>query len=248
MDTPPSQEPLFPEPQGQPLPPVEPPAPPSPARARDPRRFITPALAALAMVLTVVGCFLPLFRGEQSLGSDNSPAGFLGSRGLVVTLTTWKSEINFPGERVVSQAAPPVGFPLIFAAAVLSAATIAGAWYAFTRSGGVLTKWLTSCAAVFLAGVVATVAMQGVGWSSTTAALGVTTSMQTGMWLLIAATVAALAAAVVAQLSRAETEPTDDHGAALADLTTPRQGFSITVLPPESPPSSPFAPPPGEHG
>lgn len=255
MDISPSQEPLFPErpsPPPQPVAPEPPPAEPTPATDEadrpDPRRFVAPVLAVVAAALTFAGGFLPLFEIRETFGPDFSASS--EDRGVLFTYTGWRTQLSFPGQEVQDQPSAPLGAPLLLAAALLLAVAVAGVIYASRRSEGVLARWLALAAAVFLPGVVLTIGMEGLGTAIRDENGVTSTSLGSGMWLLILATLLAAGAAVVGALWTREPVPAwADPAVAFADTATPPSGIpvqtaevSITLLPPEPPPADAWAP------
>ncbi len=217
------------------------PSEPNPAPKFEPRRFIPSALALLASLLTLIACFQPFFRTETSL---NQGFGDDDLDRYVSTQGAWSFEMIVPGEAPLSYPGPPLGFPLMLAAAVLLAAAIVGIRYASAPA-----RWFASAGAVFLTGVVATSGMQGLTRADSPIARDTTVTVGLGQWLLITAVVVAVAGAIASH--RLRPEPLAAPGNSdLADMATPRDGFSITLLPAEPPPSSEppdysaFAPPP----
>lgn len=183
--------------------------------------------------MTALGAFLPLFLIRQSFGPVQR---FLDTQ-LTVTETAWGSSFEVPGQEVTDQTGSPVGIPLLLAVAVL----VAGALAAFARPGP--GRWLVAGGAVFAAGVVLTVGMDGIGWSVATGGESLDVTLGPGMWLLIGGTVAAAAAAVLACLP-GRTPGWADPAVAYADTPTPPAGVAITVLPPDEPegPEAPSQP------
>ncbi|WP_310967688.1 hypothetical protein [Amycolatopsis sp. 505] len=219
-------------------PPAAPAAAPTPAQAPAPEppasrlpRHLPAALAALAALLAVGGCFLPLFRMLQELSFRQ---GF-GDAQLTITETAWGNRIEVSGQEPTDRPGVPVGIPVIVAIVLLAAAAFA----AFSRPGRGLTRWLLSAGAVFAAGVVTTVAMfrfELAAIAGEEVDLEVTTGP--GMWLLALAAVAAAAAAVVAHLpllGHLRDPAWADPAVAYADTPTPPSGVAITVLPPDEP-------------
>lgn len=246
--TPRTEPPLFPPPTppGQlpfpvaELPTVAAPPPPAPAPAQAPApeppasrlpRHLPAVLAALAALLAVGGCFLPLFRMLQELSFRQ---GF-GDAQLTITETAWGNRIEVSGQEPTDRPGVPVGIPVIVAIVLLAAAAFA----AFSRPGRGLTRWLLSAGAVFAAGVVTTVAMfrfELAAIAGEEVDLEVTTGP--GMWLLALAAVTAAAAAVVAHLpllGHLRDPAWADPAVAYADTPTPPSGVAITVLPPDEP-------------
>ncbi|GAB3707841.1 hypothetical protein GCM10027598_11490 [Amycolatopsis oliviviridis] len=205
----------------------------------EPRRLVAAGLVALAMVLTLVGCFFPLFRSQHRTDFDRGQ-----SFELLTVQSAWGSEFVQMGE-TFKQSAIPVGIPLVLAAVLLLAALLVSARAAYRRPNG-LDRWLTTIAAVFLIGVVATIGMLGIG-IGIGPSIETTTTVEAGMWALFAAVAASVGAAIMSHRVQADEVPmVGDPG--LADMPTPKDGISITVLPPEPRPGPPdysaFAPPP----
>ncbi|EOD64331.1 hypothetical protein [Amycolatopsis vancoresmycina] len=174
--------------------------------------------------MTALGAFLPLFRIRQSFGPVQR---FLDAQ-LTVTETAWGSSFDVPGQEVAEQTGSPVGVPLLLAVAVL----VAGALLAFLRPDR--GRWVVAGGAVFAAGVVVTVGMDGIGWSVSTGGENLDVTLAPGMWLLIGGVVAAAAAAVLACLP-GRRPGWADPAVAYADTPTPPSGVAITVLPPDEP-------------
>jgi hypothetical protein len=220
---------------------------PKEANRLESRRFIAPVLAALAAALTLIGGFLPLFeiRPESVRGLLAS-----GNEGALLAVTGWRTRLYLPGQEVQDEPSAPLGAPLLLAAAVFLAAAVAGVIYASRLSEGVLARWLTLSGAVFLPGVVFTIGMVGLGTSVRDDSSATTTAIGSGMWLLILATLIAVAAVVIGALRTREPAPAwADPAVAFADTATPPSGIpvqtaevAITLLPPEPPPADPWAP------
>ncbi len=208
----------------------------------EPRRLVAAGLATLALVMTLIGCFFPFFTTEHRLGFDRSEKIV-----VVVIQGAWETKIVQDDGPSLVLATSPVGVPLLIAAGILLAATVVSARAARLRRPGTLDRWLTTIAAVFLTGAVTTAAMLGFGRQLGEPTDG-TLTLEAGMWALFAAVVAAAAAAVMSHRVEQPAIPTAGDPD-LADLPTPKDGISITVLPPEpqpeaSPDYSAFAPPP----
>jgi hypothetical protein len=188
-------------------------------------RFVPPILVAVAALLTVAGCFLPLFRIQQRVTVGQR---FFEAQ-LTITQTAWNTLIEIPGQDAAERPAAPLGIPLIIVAAVLAVA----AFTAFSRPGRGLARWLVSASAVFTAGVVVTVGMSRFEWSALVGIGELESVTAIGMWLLILATVLAAAAGVVAYLPawKRATEDWADPAIAYTDTPTPPAGVAITVLP-----------------
>ncbi len=115
----------------------------------EPRGQVAAGLAALAVVLTLVGCFFPFFTTEHRLDFDRSDKLV-----IVVVQGAWETMINQPGGRSLTMSTSPVGIPLLIAATILLAATIVSARAALLRRPGTLDRWFVTIGAVFLPGVV----------------------------------------------------------------------------------------------
>ncbi|WP_410650142.1 hypothetical protein [Amycolatopsis sp. cmx-4-54] len=165
---------------------------------------------------------------------------------IVFVQGAWETKAYQSGHPAFTTSTSPIGIPLLVAAVLLLAATIVSTRVAGHRRPGTLDRWLTTIAAVFLAGVVSSVATLGSG-----RVLGdditVTLTLEAGMWALFAAVVAAAGAAVMSHRVQDDEVPVSGDQS-LADMLTPKDGISITVLPPEpqleKPDYSAFAPPP----
>ncbi|WP_235213178.1 hypothetical protein [Amycolatopsis sp. MJM2582] len=221
--------------------PMDPVAEPARSGRLEPRRLVAAGLAALALVLTLMGCFFPFFNIEHRLSFDRS-----ASVVLVVVQGAWDTQLIQPNDQPFTTSTAPLGIPILIAAAILLAATIVCARAAGLRRPAVLDRWLSTIGSVFLAGVVATAATLAFGRpvdgdSVTTLTVGA------GMWALFAAVVAAAGAAVMSHRVQDDEVPMSGDSA-LAEMPTPKDGISITVLPPEPQPEVPdysaFAPPP----
>jgi hypothetical protein len=191
-------------------------------------RVLPPVLTALAALMALGGCFLPLFRMFQQL---NIRQGLYEAR-LSITETAWGSRIEIPGQEATDRPGVPVGIPVVVAVVVLAVA----AFMAFSRPDRGLSRWLVSAGAVFTAGVVTTIGMGRLELAAIAGEevdLEVTTGL--GMWLLVLATVLAAAAAVVAHLPArpGATAGWADPAVAYADTPTPPSGVAITLLPPD---------------
>jgi hypothetical protein len=184
------------------------------------RRVLSPAFSALALALTVVGTFLPLFRTEEPAGTDSSS----GTAYLVQG--AWQASMSVPGQDEISAPTPPIGLSLLLAAAILLAAMVLSIRQAAIGRPGEAPGRTTLAGAAFLAGAVCTIALLGMGRALTSGRLRAETTPLAGTWLLIAAVVAAVAAAALSfGRSAAKAGP--------ADTETPPSGVVITVLPPE---------------
>ncbi|MFK0243637.1 hypothetical protein ACIQUM_02995 [Amycolatopsis azurea] len=206
----------------------------------EPRRVVSAALAVLALVLTFMGCLFPFTTSEHRLAFDRSDEAM-----FVAVQGAWDTKIMQSGQPPFITSVSPVGIPLLIAAALLLAATIASARAARFRRPGALDRWLTTIAAAFLTAVVITVVTQGLGRPDGETAQ-VDQTLEAGMWALFAAVVAAVGAAVMSHRVQEDEVPASEDPS-LADMPTPKDGISITVLPPEPQPEPPdysaFAPP-----
>lgn len=233
MDTPPGQDP---QPFQQ-----QPDAPPTvvsvsgPSDTADapgwpePRRLVAAGLAELAMVLTLAGCFFPLLRTEHRIGS-----GAGETMTIVAVQDAWETRFLQDTGPAFAVATSPFGVPLLVAAAVLLAVGLFSARAARLRQPGTFDRWFATIGAVFLIGVTGTLSMLILGRQLGETAES-TMTPEAGMWALIAAVVAAVGAAVMSHRVE-EDEVLASGDSSLADLPTPKEGFSITVLPPGSPP------------
>ncbi|UMP02156.1 hypothetical protein [Amycolatopsis sp. EV170708-02-1] len=201
----------------------------------EPRRLVAAGLASLALVLALVGCFFPLFKTEHRFAFDTSEQLL-----MVFVQSAWDTTALQTNEPAFTTSSSPLGIPLLVAAALLLAAAIVSARAA--GRPGAMDRWLTTIAAVFLTGVVSTIATLSAGRQ-----LGddvkVVLTLEAGMWALLAAVVAAVGAAVMSHRVQDDAVPVSGDSA-LAEMPTPKDGISITVLPPEPPDYSAFAPPP----
>jgi hypothetical protein len=190
-----------------PTPPSEVPASGSPRAGLSSAQVIASLLFSAAGLLTIVAPFLSLFVGELRTRM---------SHGLI-SVSGWTTESITNAGRVgrshdISSA--PVGYPLLFAGALLAAAAVVG--LRTSRSRGSVLKLLPAVAVTFLVATVVSVGMQGIGWSGQLAPVGIGTRPGAGFWLLIASCVIS-SAAVALSVER-------------------------TPLTPSSPSSAPFAP------
>ncbi|MEU8634722.1 hypothetical protein AB0C38_21305 [Amycolatopsis sp. NPDC048633] len=197
-----------------------------PTPGRPARAFLAPALVALALALTVAGTFLPFFRTEQAVGWE--AAGVARS-----VVGAWRVDFTFSGQAEISSPSAPLGLPLVLASAILLAALILGVRRAATRHPGAAATRTACGGAAFLTGAVCTIGMQGARGLLDGRTQTVTTLMP-GMWVLLAAVLAAAAAAVLSPRGPVADRPEwADPAVAFADTTTPPSGVAITVLPPE---------------
>ncbi|WIY03755.1 hypothetical protein QRX60_07845 [Amycolatopsis mongoliensis] len=201
------------------------PTPEPPARRGG--AFLTPALVALALALTVAGTFLPFFRTDQLVGWET--AGVARS-----VVGAWRVDFTFPGQPETSSPSAPLGLPLVLASAILLAALVLGVRQAATRHPGAAASRTAFGGAAFLAGAVCTIGMQGARRLLDDGPALTKTTILAGMWLLMAAVLVAVAAAVLSLRRPAAGRPEwADPAVAFADTTTPPSGVAITVLPPD---------------
>lgn len=160
-----------------------------------PTRVTAALLAFVSVVLVIVCSFLPLYSGTIGFGGDE----------IEVTVSPWSADIDelgAPGD------VPTIGYPLVFAAIVLSCAA-ALCWYAATPAAspgvGRVAGLTTAIAGAFLIGTVWTTALMVVNGVDSVFLLGtITPGLETeasylaGHWLLLVAALVALVAAVFA--------------------------------------------------
>ncbi|GAB3137105.1 hypothetical protein GCM10027258_12090 [Amycolatopsis stemonae] len=184
------------------------------------------ALVVLALALTVLGTFLPLYRTEQPLGVENDGV----ARSVV---RAWRIDFTFPGSGEIASPSAPLGAPLLLAGALFLVALVLGIRQAVTGHAGAAARRATLVAAAFLAGTVCTIGVQGARSLVDDHLPRTQTTLLAGLWVLIAAVAVAAAAAVLAHRTPAAGRPEwADPEAAFADTATPPSGVSITVLPP----------------
>ncbi|MEU0790854.1 hypothetical protein ABZ342_12350 [Amycolatopsis sp. NPDC005961] len=190
--------------------------------------FFVPVLVVLALALTVLATFLPFFRTEQLLGASDDEV----ARSV---LRAWRVDYSFPGQAELSSPSVPLGFPLLLASAILLTAAVLGIRQAATRRPSPAARRTTLAGAAFLAGSVCTIGMHGASRLFDDRPAQVDTTVLAGMWLLLAAVLAAAGAAVLSHRRFAAGRPGwADPALAFADTTTPPSGVTITVLPPEN--------------
>lgn len=160
-----------------------------------PTRVTAALLSFCAVVLVIVGSFLPLYSGTLVVGPDE----------IEVTVGPWSAEVSgvgAPGD------VPTIGYPLMFAAIVLACAA-ALCWYAATPAGsqgtGRVAGLTTVVGGAFLVGIVWTTALMVVNGVDSVILLGtVTPGLETdavylvGYWLLLVAALLSFIAAVLA--------------------------------------------------
>jgi len=163
---------------------------------------------------------------------------------LTFELTNWGVESNWDDEIATDLfVAPDTGYPLVFCAVVLFAAgVVSGA--ARSTPGARAAGLLTAVGAALLVGVAWSVGMVVLPFGDAfdlqrDGAPVAELSAGSGLWLLGAAVVLAVGAAVAAFLRGRE-----EHVPPEADLATPALGFPVPVqLPNQDPPPSAPAPP-----
>ena len=200
-----------------------------------PTRVVAALLAFTAVVLVMVGSFLPLYSGTLEFGPND----------IEVTIGAWSSEITGtaePGD------VPTIGYPLMFAAIVLACAA-AMCWYAATPAAGPgvgrVSALTTAIGGAFLVGTVWTTALMVVNGVDSVILLGTVSpgletgaTYLTGYWLLLVAALLSLAAAVLAMVP--VRVPT--WALAAPDASTPPYGLVLPVRPhPAPPPTIPGA-------
>ena len=158
-----------------------------------PTRVTAALLSFCAVVLVIVGSFLPLYSGTLVVGGDE----------IELTIGPWSAEVAGgadPGE------VPTIGYPLVFAAIVLACAA-ALCWYAATPDGGQgrVAGLTTVVGSAFLLGIVWTTALIVVNGVDSVILLGtVAPGLETdatylvGYWLLLVAALLSVVAAVLA--------------------------------------------------
>ena len=200
-------------------------------------RVTAALLSFCAVVLVIVGSFLPLYSGTLSFGGDD----------IEVTISPWSADVQGPTE---PGDVPTIGYPLIFAAIVLACAA-AISWYAATPAAtpgvGRVAGLTTVIGGAFLIGTVWTTALMVMNGVDSVLLLGtVTPGLETeatylvGYWLLMVAALLSLGAAVlslipVRQPTWAQINP---------DVSTPPYGLTPVALP-VRPTVQPTVQPPG---
>jgi hypothetical protein len=169
------------------------------------RRPVVTGCAVAAGVLTLIGSLVPLY---------STPIQISDAEWEVLVLDSWRvaserTNGDSSGTLLLSTAAH--GYSLVFAAVLLFAAAAVSVRSAATRSAPARVAVLTVAGAAFLAGVGVSVGIEVVRFAATWG-LGVEPSpvpaaVGPGLWLLGAAVLLAVAAAVVAWLRVREAEP-----------------------------------------
>lgn len=189
-----------------------------------PTKVTAALLSFCAVVLVLVGSFLPLYSGEFSLGSDD----------IEVTVSPWSADV--PGTTAPFDV-PTTGYPLVFAAIVLACAA-ALCWYAATPAAGPgvgrVSAVTTAVGSAFLVGTVWTTAMMVVNGADTLLLIGslspgleTEVSYLVGYWLLLVAALLSLGAAVLALIP----VRTPTWAQINPDVATPPYGIALPVPP-----------------
>jgi hypothetical protein len=202
---------------------------------RPPFWFVPRLLGALAAVvasaLAFVGTFLALVSGELK---------FLGRSVMTLSVTGWDVHADAaPGQPIPASsygAAVQNGYPLAVSGALLFIAAILGVIAAprmAPRGARSLAVLSSAVAAAFLAGALATVAVQAAnlvdtvrptGTAAGNASFSADAGLGPGFWLELVAALLAIGAAVLAALPVRGPE---------ADLATPRYGFPMPPAQPQ---------------
>lgn len=167
-----------------------------------PLRVTAAVLAFVALVLVVASSFLSLYEGELTIDVFDS------TETLEVTFTPW--EVEYSEEElgnVAGNEIPRTGYPIVFAAVALAFAA-AACWYAATPAAGRtahrVAGVVTAVSSAFLIGTFWTVAIlvsTGVNniimLGTANSGLETDASYLAGYWLLLIATVAGFAAAIL---------------------------------------------------
>jgi hypothetical protein len=191
-------------------------------------RVTAALLSFCAVVLVIVGSFLPLYSGTLSFGGDD----------MEVTISPWSADVQGPTE---PGDVPTVGYPLVFAAIVLACAA-AISWYAATPAAtqgvGRVAGLTTAIGGAFLIGTVWTTSLMVTNGVDSVLLLGtVLPGVETeatylvGYWLLLVAALLGLGAAVLALIP--VRQPT--WAQANPDVSTPPYGIAPVALPAQPP-------------
>ena len=189
-------------------------------------------LSFCALVLVLVGLFLPLYSGTLSVGTQD----------IEVTISPWSADVEGPS---APGDVPRIGYPLVFAAIVLACAAALN-WYAATPAAGPgagrASATTTAVGGAFLVGIVWTTALTVVNAVDNVVLLGsmapgleTEASYLVGHWLLLVAALLGFGAAVLSLIP--VRRPT--WGQANPEVATPPYG--IAVVPVQQPrPPQPF--------
>ena len=197
-------------------------------------RVAAAVLSFCALVLVLVGLFLPLYSGTLSVGPQD----------VEVTITPWSADVEGPSS---PGDVPRIGYPLVFAAIALACAAGLN-WYAATPAGspgaGRAAATTTAVGGAFLIGTVWTTALTVVNAVDNVILLGtVAPGLETeasylvGHWLLLVAGFLSLGAAVLALIP--VRQPT--WGQVNPEVATPPYGIALVPAQPQ-PPSQPPQP------
>jgi hypothetical protein len=214
------------------IPPPEPDpvwVPPEPVPRRPLWRPLGVLLSFAASILTLLGSFLTLLTSSIQV-TDNER--------VVLTITSWgfRTTTNGVADSPTPVSLVPInGPPMVFAATALLTAAVVGLLASAAPGSVLITRagsMIAVAAAAFVAATVWSILVQELNWIDRYSPSGlrgpqdydVTTSIGLGFWLLLGATVAAIAGAVFACLPlrrriRRRTEP-----------DTPALGIPVVVV------------------
>ncbi|MTD57720.1 hypothetical protein [Amycolatopsis pithecellobii] len=161
------------------------------------RRLLGALAATAAAALAITGSFLPLVSGELDVP---------GRAVVTVSITGWK--LTTSGGLATVAGAAQNGYPLAVSGAFLIIAAVLGLVAAVRNMPGgarALAVVSGAVAAAFLAGVVATIAVEAANLLASfqpagVAGFGVHAELGVGFWLELAAVALAIAAVVLAAL------------------------------------------------
>jgi hypothetical protein len=197
-----------------------------------PTRVAAAVLSFCALVLVLVGLFLPLYSGTLSIGAQD----------IEVTITPWSADVEGPSS---PGDVPRIGYPLVFAAIVLACAAGLN-WYAATPDAGPgagrASATTTAVGGAFLVGIVWTTALTVVNAVDNVVLLGTMApgleteaSYLVGHWLLLVAAFVSFGAAVLSLIPvRAPT-----WGQLNPEVATPPYGIAVVPLQPRPQPPQP---------
>ena len=191
-------------------------------------RVAAAVLSFCALVLVLVGLFLPLYSGTLSIGPQD----------IEVTIGPWSADVEGPS---APGDVPRIGYPLVFAAIVLACAAGLN-WYAATPAGspgaGRVSATTTAVGGAFLIGTVWTTALTVANAVDNVILLGsVAPGLETeasylvGHWLLLVAGFLSLGAAVLSLIP--VRQPT--WGQVNPDVATPPYGIALVPVRPQPP-------------
>lgn len=187
-------------------------------------RVTAALLSFCALVLVLVGLFLPLYSGTLSVGPQD----------IEVTISPWSADVEGPSS---PGDVPRIGYPLVFAAIVLACAAGLN-WYAATPAAGPgagrASATTTAVGGAFLVGIVWTTALTVVNAVDNVVLLGTMApgleteaSYLVGHWLLLVAAFLGFGAAVLSLIP--VRQPT--WGQINADVATPPYGIAVQAQP-----------------